>query len=70
MNHWLIAADRITHLKITTVALVCAVALVVIGLFARIDNNETANARLHADGPVLKLGKPTTITTRETSTLR
>ena len=70
MNHWLISADRSTHFKITAVALICAFALVVIGLFARIGNNETTNAGLHADGPVLKVGKPTTITTRETSTLR
>ena len=70
MNHWLIAADRSTHLKITAVALICAVALVVIGLFARIDNHETANAQLHADGPLLKVGKPTTVTTRDNSTLR
>jgi hypothetical protein len=70
MNHSLIGADRSTHLKMTAVALICAFALVVIGLFARIDNYETANARLHADGPVLKVGKPTTVTTREISTLR
>jgi hypothetical protein len=70
MNHSLIGADRSTHLKMTAVALICAFVLVVVGLIARTDNYDTANARLHADGPVLKMGKPTTVTTWDSSTIR
>lgn len=70
MSHSLIGADRNTHFKMMAVALISAMALVLMGLIARMDNDETVAARLHADGPVLKLGKPTTVTSRDISTIR
>ena len=67
MSHSLIHADRNTHLKITAVALISAVVLIVVGLIARTDNHEIATARLHVDGPVLKAGTTTTVTMRDGS---
>jgi hypothetical protein len=70
MSHSLIGADRNTHFKIVAVALVSAIVLVGVGLIARMDDSETATAQLHANGPVLKVGKPTNVTTRDGSTIR
>jgi hypothetical protein len=61
-------ADRLTHFKIVAVALVGAIFLVVVGMIARMDDSETATAQVH--GPVLKVGKPTAVTTRDASTIR
>jgi len=66
MTHSLIGADRRTHFKIVSVALITAIMLVVVGLIARNHTTETAVV----DVPVLKVGKPTTITTRHDSTIR
>ena len=69
-SHSLIGANRNTHFKIIAVALVSAIVLVVVGLIARTDTSETGTAQLHANGPVLKIGKPMTVTTRDASTIR
>jgi hypothetical protein len=68
MNHSLISADRNTHFKIMAVALVSAIVLIVVGLIARMDDPQNASAQVH--GPVLKVGKPTTVTARNGSTIR
>ena len=68
MSHSLIGADRRTHFKIVAVSLVGAILLVVIGLIARVDNSETATAQVQ--GPVLKVGKPTAVTSQDGSTIR
>jgi hypothetical protein len=67
-SHSLIGANRNTHLKITAVALVGAILLVVVGMIARTDNSETVTAQVH--DPVLNVGKPMTVTTRDASTIR
>ena len=68
MTHSLIGADRRTHFKIVSVALISAIILVVVGLIAR--NHKTTTETAVVDVPVLKVGKPTTITTRHDSTIR
>jgi len=70
MSHSLVGADRNTHFKIVAVALVSVIVLVVVGLVARLDDSETATAQLHANGPVLKVGKSKTVTTRDGTTIR
>ena len=70
MNHSLITADRTTHLKIVAVSLIAAIAVVVIGITARISDTDVANARLEAQGPVLKAGKPSAVTVRDGITIR
>ena len=64
MNHSLVTADRTTHLKIVAVSLVAAIAVIVVGITARVTDSG-ASANLQAHGPVLKAGKPAAITARE-----
>jgi hypothetical protein len=70
MTHSLIGADRSTHFKIVAVALVSAIVLVMVGVTARVADSDTTTARLQIEGPVLKAGKPTTITNRDGSAIR
>ena len=69
MNHSLVTADRTTHLKIVAVSLIAAIAVILVGITARITDT-TASAKLEAHGPVLKAGKPATVTERDGSTIR
>ena len=64
MNHSLVTADRTTHLKIVAVSLVAAIAVILVGVTARISDTG-ASAKLEANGPVLKAGKPATVTVRD-----
>ena len=70
MTHSLIGADRSTHFKIVAVALVSVVVVVLVGITARVAETDTATARIQAEGPVLKAGKPATITTRDGPSIR
>jgi hypothetical protein len=66
-NFSLLTADRMTHVKVVAVALVCA--MVAIGLAARLsDQFASADARLEAT--VIKAGKPVTASAGERSTIR
>ena len=64
MNHSLVTADRTTHLKIVAVSLVAAIAVVLVGITARVTDSG-ASANLQAHGPVLKAGKPAAVTARD-----
>ena len=66
MNHSIYSADRSTHLKIVVVALVAGIAVAGFGISARTSSDEgyTQTAR------VIKAGKPVTITSANTSTVR
>jgi hypothetical protein len=64
-NFSLLAASRLTHLKVMAVALVFATLVVGIGFAARVtDGSGTANAT------VVKPGKPVTATAGEPRTIR
>ena len=65
MNHSLVTADRTTHLKIVAVSLIAAIAVILVGVTARVTDDSSASANLQAHGPVLKAGKPAAITARE-----
>jgi hypothetical protein len=69
MNHSLVTADRTTHLKIVAVSLVAAIAVIVVGITARVTDSG-ASANLQAHGPVLKAGKPAAVTARDGSTIQ
>jgi hypothetical protein len=69
MNHSLVTADRSTHLKIVAVSLVAAIAVILVGVTARITDT-TANGNLQAQGPVLKAGKPAAVTARDGTAIR
>jgi hypothetical protein len=64
MSHSLIDANRATHLKILCVALIGAIAVVTVGITARVTDNATATAQ------VIKAGKPATFTARDGLTIR
>jgi hypothetical protein len=69
MNHSLVTADRTTHLKIVAVSLVAAIAVILVGVSARIADSG-ASAKLEANGPVLKAGKPATVTVRDATQIQ
>ena len=69
MNHSLVTADRTTHLKIVAVSLVAAIAVILVGITARVTDSG-ASANLQAHGPVLKAGKLAAITAIDGSTVR
>jgi hypothetical protein len=70
MNHSIITADRTTHLKIVAVSLVAAIAVILVGITARISDTGTASAKLEAHGPVLKAGKNSVVTFRDGSSIQ
>jgi hypothetical protein len=56
MNHSMYSADRMTHLKIVVIGLICATVVAVIGIFAQVDSNiDLGTAAL------VKAGQPTTM---------
>jgi len=69
MNHSLVTADRTTHLKIVAVSLIAAIAVILVGVTARISDTGTS-AKLEANGPVLKAGKPSTVTARDGNSIQ
>lgn len=70
MNHSLVTADRTTHLKIVAVSLVAAIAVILVGVTARVTDTGSASTNLQAHGPVVKAGKPAAVTVRDGSTIR
>jgi hypothetical protein len=72
MNHSLVTADRTTHLKIVAVSLVAAIAVILVGITARIADTGagTATAKIEAHGPVLKAGKNSVVTARDGSSIQ
>jgi hypothetical protein len=68
-NSSLLTADRMTHLKIVVVSLVCATLVAGIGVAARVtDGISMGNGRMEAT--VIKIGKPVTAATTEDRTVR
>ena len=70
MNHSLVTADRSTHLKIVAVSLVAAIAVILVGVTARITDTGAANSNMQAHGPVLKAGKPAAVTVRDANPIQ
>ena len=60
-NTSLFTADRMTHLKIVVVSLVCATIVAGIGIAARVNDGMATNGRLEAS--VIKTGTPVTAST-------
>jgi hypothetical protein len=65
MNHSFHSADRATHLKIVTVALVAGIAVAAFGIAARtnVDYSQTA-------AHVVKAGKPVVVTSSDAMVVR
>jgi ABC-type proline/glycine betaine transport system permease subunit len=67
-NTSMFTADRMTHLKIVVVALVCATLVAGIGIAARVTDGTGANNRLEAT--VIKAGTPVQASTTDGNTVR
>ena len=65
-NSSMFTADRMTHLKIVVVSLLCATAVAAVGVAARVTDT-SSNGRLEAT--VIRAGAPVTAAT-ETSSIR
>jgi hypothetical protein len=60
-NSSMFTADRMTHLKIVVLALVCATLVAGVGIASRISDSSSANGRLEAT--VIRASAPVTATT-------
>jgi ABC-type proline/glycine betaine transport system permease subunit len=67
-NYSMFTADRMTHLKIVVVALVCATLVAGIGIAARVTDGTAGNSRMEAT--VIKAGTPVQASTTDGSTVR
>jgi hypothetical protein len=68
-NSSLLTADRMTHLKIVVVSLVCATLIAGIGIASRMtEAPATADGRIEAT--VIKAAKPMTAATADDRTIR
>ncbi|HEY6992287.1 MAG TPA: hypothetical protein VH397_01125 [Xanthobacteraceae bacterium] len=68
-NFSMISADRMTHLKVVAVALVCATLVAGIGVAARVtDSSPALDGRTEVT--IVKAGKPMTAATTEGRTIR
>jgi hypothetical protein len=65
-NFSMFTADRMTHLKVVAVALVCATLVAGLGVAARVADG--SDGRLETT--VIKAGKPVTASTSESRTIR
>jgi hypothetical protein len=63
MSYSLIGADRTTHLKIVVVALAGAIAVILVGITARVTDIGVSSAQ----NVVVKAGKPAAYTARGTA---
>jgi hypothetical protein len=66
-NHSLVTADRGTHVKIAAIALIAATVVVAVGWRAKVV--DTTTARIDS-GTVVKAGKPSTVTSRDDTSIR
>ncbi len=65
-NSSMFTADRMTHLKIVIVSLICATLVAGIGIAARV--SDSADGRMEAT--VVKAGKPLTAATSDGTSIR
>ena len=70
MNNTFYDADRTTHLKIVVVALFAAIAIVGIGISARVTANDGMTQTARASGPALKATKPVVWTSNTNMVVR
>ena len=67
-NSSIFTADRMTHLKIVVVSLIASIAVLAVGITARIGVAD--NTGMQASAPIVKAGKPVMVTTGSGSTVR
>lgn len=70
-NTSLTSADRNTHLKVVVVSLIAGILVIGVGIAASPSFHQSGlSARIEATGPIIRAGKPVTVTAGETSTVR
>jgi hypothetical protein len=67
-NFSLFTADRMTHLKIVVMSLVCATLVAGVGIAARVTDGTSATGRMEAT--VIKATAPITAATSDANTVR
>ena len=67
-NSSMFTADRMTHLKIVVVALVCATVVAGVGIAARVSDGAMTSGGLQAT--VIKATAPVTAATADSNTVR
>lgn len=67
MNHSIHSADRMTHLKIVTVALVAGILVAGFGVMARLDQPDGGSTQT---AHIVKAGKPVVMTSSGAVTIR
>ena len=67
-NFSMFTADRMTHLKVVAMALVCATLVAGLGVAARVTDASQGDGRQGAT--VIKAGKPVTASTSEARAIR
>ena len=67
-NFSMFTADRMTHLKVVAMALVCATLVAGLGVAAHVTDASQGDGRLEAT--VIKAGKPVTASTSEARAIR
>ena len=67
MNHSIYSADRATHMKIVVVALVAAISVTSLGIFARAGGDNGGNTQTVR---VIKADKPVMVTNSGASVVR
>jgi hypothetical protein len=67
-NSSMFTADRMTHLKVVIVALVCATLVAGVGIAARVTDGSMTSTGLQAT--VIKVTAPVTTATTETNPVR
>jgi hypothetical protein len=71
-NSSLTSADRTTHVKVVVLSLVAGIMVIGVGIAARpsLTQSGATSARMEANGPIIRAGKPVTFTAGETRTIR
>jgi hypothetical protein len=64
MNHSIVTADRNTHLKVAALALAAAIAVVLVGFSARVDDSGISAGNAGRNRPVVKAGQVSQFATR------
>lgn len=64
MNYSLVAADRMTHVKIVLVALIASIAVTAAGVYAQPTEPELTIGRIKADSSFIKAVKPEAVSGR------
>jgi hypothetical protein len=70
MSHSMYGADRNTHMKVVAVGVLCALAVVAVGLTARVSDVNVAGTNGAIERVVTRAGAPAALTSNTENTIR